>query len=359
MNQARQSQVHPDAESLNAFIEQALPQPERAQILEHMAACRQCRQVVFLAQQAATAADAPATIRPDAWYRNWHLNWRLAWAPELAAFALIVILVIAHYARQRPNPAEMARVTPPPAPVVLPAPAAQQPATEPQASQPVPNAAVKASKKSPAAVHDSPGDFAPSPGSIGKVAGEVVGAGQGYAPGVQATPPVPAFDQKQFAANQISTEAREARTTPVRFKANAAEAQATRSMAPSGAPAIHAKAAIASSLVRSMPYDVALPKAEATQLPSGLAAISIATAQRRTVAIDSEGNLFVRESPVAMWEPVLRQLTGRAVRVQAQQASQGSMAVDAVVQSAPPAFEIVNDSNLVWVSQDGKAWKAR
>ena len=61
MNRALQPETHPgrhpDAESLNAFLEQALPAPERAQILGHIASCSRCRQVVFLAQQA--AAEAP------------------------------------------------------------------------------------------------------------------------------------------------------------------------------------------------------------------------------------------------------------------------------------------------------------
>jgi hypothetical protein len=35
------------------------------------------------------------------------------------------------------------------------------------------------------------------------------------------------------------------------------------------------------------------------------------------------------------------------------------VAVDAVVQSGPLAFGMVNDSNLVWMSQDGKTWNAQ
>lgn len=133
-------------------------------------------------------------------------------------------------------------------------------------------------------------------------------------------------------------------------------------MAPAAAPAIQAKATVTGSFdaapSRSMTYAVALPKAEASILPSGLAAVSIATAQHRTVAIDPQGTLFVRENSLANWEPVFRQWTGHAVRVRLKQLPEGSVAVDAGVQSAAPAFEIVNDSNQVWVSQDGKTWKA-
>ncbi len=52
MNPTAQSGMHPDAESLTAFAEQLLPAAERDQILMHMATCRRCREVVFLAQHA-------------------------------------------------------------------------------------------------------------------------------------------------------------------------------------------------------------------------------------------------------------------------------------------------------------------
>jgi hypothetical protein len=292
--------------------------------------------------------------------------------PELAAFALIVILVIAHYVRQRPNQNETARSTPP-ALLVSPAPAIQASATEAQVRQPAPHAALQAAKKGPAAIRETTGAFAPSSASFGVVAG---GASQGNVPPAQATPAanglanpanaiavekpaLPAWEQQQIAADQPSTDARETHTTPARFRPNAAEAQAGRSMASASTSALQAKAAVAGGAARSMAYGVALSKAGAAKLPSGFAAVSIATAQRRTVAIDPQGNLFVRDSPVATWEPVLRQWTGLAVRVRLKQLPEASVAVDAVVQSGPPAFEMVNDSNLVWESQDGKTWKAQ
>jgi hypothetical protein len=60
MNSTTQLEFHPDAESLNAFAEQALPERERGQIVAHLAVCSRCRQVIFLAQQAAEEMETAA-----------------------------------------------------------------------------------------------------------------------------------------------------------------------------------------------------------------------------------------------------------------------------------------------------------
>ena len=54
---------HPDAESLNAFAEQALADQERGKILAHLAECSRCRQVVYLAQEAVVEME-PAASSP-------------------------------------------------------------------------------------------------------------------------------------------------------------------------------------------------------------------------------------------------------------------------------------------------------
>lgn len=41
---------HPDADVLTAFVERALPESERTKVLEHLAGCADCRDVVVLAQ---------------------------------------------------------------------------------------------------------------------------------------------------------------------------------------------------------------------------------------------------------------------------------------------------------------------
>jgi hypothetical protein len=93
MNSTSQLDLHPDADSLNAFAEQALAVPEREQILAHLAGCSRCRQVIFLAQQAAARRGSgnPAhNSNPRAWFgtgvlpgfrlRLWRRRWRW-WSP--------------------------------------------------------------------------------------------------------------------------------------------------------------------------------------------------------------------------------------------------------------------------------------
>ena len=65
MSEELRPALHPDADVLNAFLEGALQEHERAGCLVHLADCAQCREVVFLAREAA-AADAPAAVKEAA-----------------------------------------------------------------------------------------------------------------------------------------------------------------------------------------------------------------------------------------------------------------------------------------------------
>ena len=60
--------AHPDADSLNAFLEGALPEHERLECLTHFAQCPRCREVVFLAQEPPPASVAP---KPTPSWRRW------------------------------------------------------------------------------------------------------------------------------------------------------------------------------------------------------------------------------------------------------------------------------------------------
>ena len=95
MNSTPQLDLHPDADSLSAFVEQMLGAPEREQVLAHLAGCSRCRQVIYLAQQAAADADAPAA-QPATQPVSWFWNWRFAWVPAAAVAAALALVVTFH-----------------------------------------------------------------------------------------------------------------------------------------------------------------------------------------------------------------------------------------------------------------------
>ena len=154
MSSKPQLDFHPDAESLNAFAEQALPKQEQEQVLAHLAACSRCRQVVYLAQDAAPALEMTeaAAYRPEldpaAAFRFaaampaapamaasvgpsgdriqeqlpwWSGRWRIAWIPAGALAAIFGIVIFVHLRQPRQGQdagTEMAKVGPQSAPLI-------------------------------------------------------------------------------------------------------------------------------------------------------------------------------------------------------------------------------------------------
>jgi hypothetical protein len=108
-------------------------------------------------------------------------------------------------------------------------------------------------------------------------------------------------------------------------------------------------------------------------LPSGLPAVSEASAGHLMLAIDQAGALFLSDDSGSTWEPVTQQWTGRAVAVRRQATGGGNPATAPAAEAqtagntagtgtAPgPAaiFEILNDQSQVWASADGKVWTAK
>jgi hypothetical protein len=64
--QAEPERAHPDADLLTAFAEQALSATERDRVLEHLALCGDCREVIALALPEAEVAAAPIAEETDA-----------------------------------------------------------------------------------------------------------------------------------------------------------------------------------------------------------------------------------------------------------------------------------------------------
>ena len=91
--------LHPDANLLAAFVEKTLPKRERAQVLNHLAQCAECREVVA----SAFPADAQVTVPLSSpARRGWSIWQALRWRTLAAALAAVAIGVVLHwYPRNR------------------------------------------------------------------------------------------------------------------------------------------------------------------------------------------------------------------------------------------------------------------
>ena len=104
---------HPDADTLTAYVEQLLPASERKLVLEHIAVCGDCREIVFLAIPEDVAVAGPEPLVPEAMApqavvsrvparRRWFLTPGFGLAASIAAMAVAVTLVIEIPHRNQP-----------------------------------------------------------------------------------------------------------------------------------------------------------------------------------------------------------------------------------------------------------------
>jgi hypothetical protein len=87
--------VHPDADTLTAYVEKSLPAAERQAVIAHLSVCGPCREVVVLSQPelpelATQTVLAPAPVSP--WRRL--LRPAFGLAASVAAMAVIAVLVL-------------------------------------------------------------------------------------------------------------------------------------------------------------------------------------------------------------------------------------------------------------------------
>jgi anti-sigma factor ChrR (cupin superfamily) len=378
MNTTSQFDLHPDAESLNAFAEQALGAPEREQVLAHLAQCSRCRQVIYLAQQAAADAEAPAwvpatrlTTQPSAWL--W--NWRYAWVPAAAMAAALALVVTFHPRHTAPAP-EMAKAAPP-HDVAMPTSLPQERVSAGMARKPAPALAAKSvardvefgAHRGPSQVLASPSAAPPAePGTFGASTGgsnaflpsSVESAPQPVsAAQYQPEPAVAAWQQEQQRSSGMLTASTKA--SQVSQKTMRMEAYTAHASRPAVAASAGPRMTQQSQSVPAGSFEIgtqeqlggstAARKVSPPKLPSGLAAVSRATAQHLTLEIDLAGALFLSDDSGAHWEQIARQWTGRAIEVRAKTGLSGN--------PAPASeFELKNDNGSTWASADGKTWTA-
>src|SRR5258708_23121971 len=127
--------IHPDADVLTAFGERLLPESERALVMEHLARCGDCREVIALALPASEVADvATARIVKRGWFAWPSLRW--AWvAAGIVAVASVGVQQIWVHQRANVTVAQVMTIGQESnAPATAPAPQSQQvaPSTPPR-----------------------------------------------------------------------------------------------------------------------------------------------------------------------------------------------------------------------------------
>jgi Putative zinc-finger len=413
MNPARQFEVHPDAEILNGFVENALPEAERNDVLAHLGGCGRCREIVYLAQDATPVAEAPARAamaerRIVDGEPAWILRWKTAWAAGFA-FAAIAALAVFVTVRHGAPTQEVAKLAPSPAP------AAQVSASPASSLRPVPK-----EKAVPEVQAIAPGVTALK--AAPRVRGSAGGALSTQTPAATAPPPAsaspaaPAMPAEGGPVPQAKVEAKlfapsaaldlnaqmgppkaapssTIRPTRLQSAPEVLHNQLSRKTQLSKAGGVSSRQTIATIEVNSaqaglQPEPVAPAQAEMTSplgvagaaaekksglilLPSGLPLVSTAEAGHTQLAVDAVGSLFLSQDMGKSWQPVDRQWTGQLMKVRIAQGPSAFAAkpFSETEQAKPPApvaasipaalFEIVNDKNAVWTSVDGKTWTAK
>lgn len=354
MSEIRQLDIHPDAESLNAFAENALAVDERERVATHLAVCGYCREVVFLAQDAAeemepalVAVAAAADVERDRWYKNW----RLAWIPAAALAASVTVAYVVHVQRVMPATqlAQIERRSAPPGVDTVKgvaAPEKKAPAVEKDMSS------AETTRRTAAAKANEPMNTKEN----------ALQTPAGAAPGLRPMPESTARQQQQeaaearnelqaFAAKRAMPEGRADRAEQMQgqLQVAAAPMQKTEVAPRFATSSAGAERGIGGSLVAYLSKPAALP--------TGLPVISTATVQKLMLAVDKAGSVYTSSDAGAHWESVAKQWSGRAVAVRTKATAMTNAAHDGGTPEQK-MFELVNDQGQVWVSADGRSWKA-
>src|ERR1022692_1064445 len=93
------SESHPDPDLLTAFAEQSLTGRERDGVVEHLARCGDCREVVALALPATEAVVVTPAVRPA---RSGWLSWPvLRWSVVAAGILAVTSVGVLQYRQRR------------------------------------------------------------------------------------------------------------------------------------------------------------------------------------------------------------------------------------------------------------------
>jgi hypothetical protein len=135
------------------------------------------------------------------------------------------------------------------------------------------------------------------------------------------------------------------------------------------APLVQTESAVLST--SSFSGNAAPAKSAKGPLPSQKPAASTVSNGLETLAIDTEGDLFLSKDPSIAWQRITRQWTGKAIKVSLAEPSSttqadanASVGAASSVEAIKPAsttkkagFELTTDTGKTWSSSDGLVWK--
>ncbi|HZI57105.1 MAG TPA: hypothetical protein VFF39_10040, partial [Verrucomicrobiae bacterium] len=108
------SMMHPDADTITAFVEQSLPMAERQTVVAHLSVCEPCREVVSLSQPLLSELETQTVLAPapvSKWRRLLTPSFSIAAA--VAAMAVIAVLVLQLPQRNTPQSSPEAKASAP------------------------------------------------------------------------------------------------------------------------------------------------------------------------------------------------------------------------------------------------------
>lgn len=389
--------LHPDPDTLSAFVEGVLSEHERAQCLAHLADCPRCREIVFVAQDTpATPVLVPITIRLRL----------LRPMPLLAAAAAVCFAVLGtwlylRFKTEAPPQEQAAQATPAPPPVEKPA-EVQQPKSvamttaprvplrrppEPAPQEPSPTrvapAEIARAAPSPVTVESAQVSVSPLPAppprvmqtqiapvdTLSGISGTVTDASGAVVPQASVelrqlagvtTANAQTDEAGNFKFTGLAPGRYELRITRAGFRLasqqvelHAQEVAAVKSTLQVGSTAETVEVMAAPSTLQTESASVSTSRRKQAAppqprpLPSKLPAETTVTHGKIMLAIDSAGALFVSGNSGKSWKAVKPQWSGKITDL---------IAPPDVPEPGAAQFQLTTDSGADWLSRDGRRW---
>ena len=354
MSELLQSGHHPDADQLNAFVEHALPPHEQEQTLAHLAICPDCRSIVSLSLP---FVDEVSGLRHEPVRKSWFPGGRFVWPVTAALTGFVLFFIHFHnVAIQRGIGAAPTQLAVSPPPVLLPGPTTSAPTT-PRAQPPLSSEQQSHDRRAKATVGASQTANQAQTASVIEnqsiVALPLQARNLADLKRVQpkfpietttkpvqtsnsitaansvingpVLPQVPASNAKDFLQQNgsgaglgnlrdQSPTAAPAAPPAMTFRqgelASAAPGASTQTIDVTGAAPVATLSVMSNNIVISQARILAQ-----RPLPSGLPVLSVISAARQTLAIDTHNALFYSDDNGMHWKAIPSQWQGKAVKV--------------------------------------------